>query len=420
MIPMAWVEALPEWADTLIFGMVLWKWVAALLLFTAAFGAVAAVFRWGRRRPWDSSLRSYLRYLGAPATILVLAPILQNLSTLQINMSGHAAEAPFYLIEVARGVAIIWLIWLTLTWIAEAIIASPRVSSKSLDAHLLRLAARSVGILAILVLLFRVAAEIGVPVYGLVAGAGVGGLAIALAAKSTLEDFLGALKLYADRPLRVGDLCRFDEESNPQWRPVGRVESIGLRSTKVRRFDRGLITIPNAEFAQRSIVNLSVCDRFLMTTTLNLRHETTRDQLRFALAELRALLHAHPKTIHTADDPVRVRFVGYGDYSLKVAVRVYIRTTEYNEFLAIQEDILLRVAEIIEQAGTSFAYPSSTLYHTRDRGLSAERQQTAEKQVREWAAAQDLPFPDFSEQHRKQITDTLDYPPEGSPDADRS
>ena len=142
---MAWVEALPEWADTLIFGMVLWKWVAALLLFAAAFGAVAAVFRWGRRRPWDSSLRSYLRYLGAPATILVLAPILQNLSTLQINMSGHAAEAPFYLIEVARGVAIIWLIWLTLTWIAEAIIASPRVSSKSLDTHLLRLARISHG-----------------------------------------------------------------------------------------------------------------------------------------------------------------------------------------------------------------------------------------------------------------------------------
>ncbi len=178
----------------------------------------------------------------------------------------------------------------------------------------------------------------------------MGGLAIALAAKSTLEDFLGALKLYADRPVRVGDLCRFDEESNPQWRPVGRVESIGLRSTKVRRFDRGLITIPNAEFAQRSIVNLSACDRFLMTTTLGLRYETTRDQLRFVLAELRALLHAHPKTLHTADDPVRVRFVGNGDYSLNIAARVYIGTIDYSEFLAIQEDILLRVAEIVEQA----------------------------------------------------------------------
>jgi MscS family membrane protein len=245
-------------------------------------------------------------------------------------------------------------------------------------------------------------------VYGLVAGAGVGGIAIALAAKPTLENFMGALNLFADRPVRVGDLCRFDEESNPEWQPVGKVESIGLRSTKIRRFDRGLITIPNAEFAQRNIVNLSACDRFLMTATLGLRYETTRDQLRFVLAELRELLHAHPKTIHSVDDPVRVRFVGYGDYSLNIAVRVYIRTTGFNEFLAVQEDILLRVSETVEKAGTGFAFPSSTMYHTRDGGLNAERQEAAQKKVREWASYHSLPFPDIAEAHRSQITDTLD------------
>ena len=110
-------------------------------------------------------------------------------------------------------------------------------------------------------------------------------------------------------------------------------------------------------------------------------------------------------------DPVRVRFVGYGDFSLNIAVRVYIRTTGYNEFLAVQEDILLRVSEIVEKAGTGFAFPSSTLYYTRDRGLNAEQQQAAEKQVREWASAHALPFPDIPEEHRKRITDTLDYPP---------
>ena len=161
------------------------------------------------------------------------------------------------------------------------------------------------------------------------------------------------------------------------------------------------------------------CDRFLLRTTLALRYETTRDQLRFVLAELRELLHAHPKTIHTADDPVRVRFVGYGDYALNIAVRVYVRTTGYNEFLAIQEDILLRFTEIVERAGTGFAFPSRTLYHARDGGLDAERQQAAEKQVREWASAQTLPFPDFAEAYRRKISDTLDYPPEGSPEADR-
>ena len=246
----------------------------------------------------------------------------------------------------------------------------------------------------------------------------VGGIAIALAAKNTLENFMGALNLFADRPVSVGDLCRYDEDSTPGWRPVGWVESIGLRSTKIRRFDRTLITIPNSEFAQRNIVNQSVCDRFLLTTTLGLRYETTDDQMRFLLAQLRELLQAHPKTIHTVQDPIRVRFVGFGDYSLNVAIRAYIATRHYNEFLAVQEDIKLRVMKIIKQAGTGFAFPSRTLYHTRDAGLEEERQQAAEQQVREWASAHQLPFPDFEEKYRKQIEDTLDYPPEGSPDAD--
>jgi MscS family membrane protein len=311
--------------------------------------------------------------------------------------------------------AFVWIVWLTANWIADAIIHSPKINPESLDAHLIRLAARFVGIIAALMLIFRVANQVGVPVYGLVAGAGVGGLAVALAAKSTLENFMGALNLFADRPVRIGDLCRYDDDSSGGWRSVGKVESIGLRSTKIRRHDRSLITIPNAEFSQKYIVNLSVCDRMLFHTTLGMRYETTDDQLRFLLAELRELLHGHPKTVHTAADPIRVRFVGFGDFSLNVDIRAYIRTSNYNEFLAVQEDILLRIMQIVKKAGTGFAFPSSTLYHAHDGGLDSERQQGAEKQVREWALAQKLPFPDFAEDYRLQITDTLDYPPEGSP-----
>jgi MscS family membrane protein len=271
----------------------------------------------------------------------------------------------------------------------------------------------------VVVLLFRVANEIGIPAYGLVAGAGVGGIAVALAAKSTLENFMGALNLFADRPVRVGDLCRFDEDQSGGWRPVGRVEAVGLRSVKIRKFDRSLITIPNADFAQRHIFNLSTCDRFLLTATIGVRYETTDDQLRYLRAVLRELLRAHPKSLHTAADPVRVRFVGFGDYALNVAIRVYIRTSDYNEFLAIQEDILLRIMKVVQDSGTGFAFPSSTLYLGRDGGLDQERQEAAEKKVREWASAQTLPFPDLDEEYRKKVTDTLDYPPEGSPTADR-
>jgi len=100
-----------------------------------------------------------------------------------------------------------------------------------------------------------------------------------------------------------------------------------------------------------------------------------------------------------------------------VEIFAYVNTADWNEFLAIQEDLNLRIMTIVEQAGTGFAFPSQTLFHARDGGFDDERQQAAEKQVREWAAAQTLPFPNFDEDYRKQIMDTLDYPPDGSPEA---
>ncbi len=417
MIPLAWTESLPAWANTPIAGQVAWKWLATLMSIGLAVLLGVFVFRWSMECSSDGPLRFYLCQICTPLLIICMGLLLKLFLRNQVNITGFGSASFNYFLEILYGMALVWMVWLTSNWVADAIILSPKINPKSLDAHLIRLAARSVGIIAALMLIFRVANQIGVPVYGLVAGAGVGGLAIALAAKSTLENFMGALNLFADHPVRIGDLCRYDDGSSAGWLSVGRVEAIGLRSTKIRRHDRCLITIPNAEFAQKYIVNLSVCDRMLLQTTLGMRYETTDDQLRYLLAELRELLHGHPKTIHTLSDPIRVRFIGFGDFSLNVEMRAYVKTSDRNEFLAVQEDILLRVMQVVKKAGTGFAFPSNTLYHAHDGGLDSEQQQQAEKQVREWALAHTLPFPDFAEEYRLQITDTLDYPPEGSPNA---
>jgi MscS family membrane protein len=171
MIPLAWVEALPDWANTAVLGQLLWKWLVLLLLFGVTVVMLLAVFRWSRRRPWDGTLRSYLRHLVTPLATLALATLMWYLATFQINVSGSAAEVPLYLARLASSLAVVWMIWLTAGRIAEAIIASPHIKSESLDAHLIRLAARIVGTLTILVLAFNLAEEMGIPVYGLVAGA---------------------------------------------------------------------------------------------------------------------------------------------------------------------------------------------------------------------------------------------------------
>jgi potassium efflux system protein len=218
-------------------------------------------------------------------------------------------------------------------------------------------------------------------------------------------NFFSGLVLLFERPMRVGDFCRFGDQ-------LGTVEAIGLRSTKVRGLDRTVINVPNADFSKKELINYAKRDRMLLKTIIGLRYETSDEQLRYVLAKIRELLLSHPKI---TEDPARVRFVGYGDFSLNIEIFAYAIAQDWGEFLGIQEDVFLRIMRIIEESGTGFAFPSQTTYLARDGGLDAERTASAEAEVEAWRSEQKLPFPDFSERQRRQFRDSLDYPPAGSP-----
>jgi hypothetical protein len=134
--------------------------------------------------------------------------------------------------------------------------------------------------------------------------------------------------------------------------------------------------------------------------------------MRWILARLRELLLAHPMV---TPEPARVRFVDFGAYSKDVEIFAYLRCQDQDTFLAIKEDILLRVEDIVLKGGSGFAFPSQTTYFSRDGGLEEKRKDTAEAQVRRWRAEGRLPFPDFEEHERDRLMDALDYPPRGSP-----
>lgn len=131
---------------------------------------------------------------------------------------------------------------------------------------------------------------------------------------------------------------------------------------------------------------------------------------------MRELLLGHPEV---TPDPARVRFVELGSYSLDLEIFCYLRCQDQNHFLAIKEDLLLRIAEIVTEAGTSFAFPSSVEYHARDTGLDVERGRKAETEVETWRASGKLPFPEFGAEERESLEDVLDYPPKGSSQGER-
>jgi small-conductance mechanosensitive channel len=212
--------------------------------------------------------------------------------------------------------------------------------------------------------------RLGVPVAGLVAGLGVGGLAIALAAQSSLENFLGGIILYTDQPVKVGDFCKFGSQR-------GTVEDVGLRSVKIRTLDRTIITVPNGDFAKMQLENLTDRDKVLLREELCLRYETTQEQLRQVLTELETMLREHPRM---ADEPLRVRFTGFGQHFLEVELFAYAMTNAWPEFLEIREDVLLKVMEIVEGAGTRLALPTEIHYvsgeHAAGKSSATDRHAT--------------------------------------------
>jgi MscS family membrane protein len=132
------------------------------------------------------------------------------------------------------------------------------------------------------------------------------------------------------------------------------VEEIGLRSTRIRTPERSLVTIPNADFAQRELENLAARDRIRLFAVIGLRYETTTAQLREVLEQLRTLVAAHPKV---SPDSVRIFFIGFGATSLDVEISAFVRTREPDEFNAVREEIFLRLIDTIEQCGTGLARP---------------------------------------------------------------
>jgi MscS family membrane protein len=201
-----------------------------------------------------------------------------------------------------------------------------------------------------LIFLFAILSVLSVWGYNtstILAGLGVGGLAVALAAQKTIENLFGGISVIGDRPVLVGDVCRFGDRT-------GTIIHIGLRSTRIRTPDRTIVSVPNSQFASMTLENISGRDKIWFHPTLNLRRDTTSDQLLKVLSSLNEILRGHPK-VETGALPVR--FVGVGSYSLDIEVVAYVTTADYDEFLALQQELLLKMLQGVEQAGTALAVP---------------------------------------------------------------
>ena len=216
---------------------------------------------------------------------------------------------------------------------------------------LLLLARRGADVIVVVAGLLVALRYFGVDPTAALAGLGIGGIAIALAAQKTLENVIGGLSIIFDQAVRVGDFLKIGET-------LGTVDFIGLRSTRIRTLDRTVVSMPNGQIAVMGIETLSTRDKFWFRHYVGLRYETTPAQIRAIVDAIQRELREH-QAVEAATN--RVRFLRLGASSLDVEVFAYIFARDWDRFLEIQEELLLRIMEIVAQAGTSIALPSQTL-----------------------------------------------------------
>jgi MscS family membrane protein len=221
-------------------------------------------------------------------------------------------------------------------------------------ASLLRLARRFADIIVIFVGVLVLFRRLSIDPTPALAGLGVGGIAVALAAQKTLENVIGGMSLIFDRAVTEGDFLKVGDT-------VGSVDHVGLRSTRIRTLDRTVVTVPNSQIANMSLETLSARDTFWFHPIVGLRYETTSEQLKAILSDLRALL---ADRTDIDQETLRVRFVRMNVYSLDVEIFAYLRARDWDHFLELQEPLLFAVMEIVRNAGTDIAFPSQTLYST--------------------------------------------------------
>jgi MscS family membrane protein len=201
------------------------------------------------------------------------------------------------------------------------------------------------GLLIILGSLFKI--NIGT----LVAGLGIGGLAIALAAKETLENLLGSFTIFLDRPFVVGDMVRVAGIT-------GVVENVGFRSTRLRTLEKSYVTLPNRKMIDSELDNLTLRTFRRANFTVGLTYSTSPGQMREVVKEIQETIDNHPNT----NQEGKVRFHDFGASSLEVMVLFFVDTMDWTTYLDVKQEILYKIMEIVKRHGADFAFPSTSVY----------------------------------------------------------
>jgi MscS family membrane protein len=254
--------------------------------------------------------------------------------------------------QIAIVVSITWILLRIIDFFGLIMMYRASLTESKTDDQLVPFIKEAIKVvIVILSAFFMLGAIFKLNIASLIAGLGIGGLAIALAAKESLENLLGSFTIFLDKPFIIGDLIRIGGIE-------GHVEKIGFRSTRIRTLEKSFVTVPNKKLVDSELDNLSLRIQRRAKFNIGLTYETKADQFKTIISEIQTFIENHA---HTLKDETRIRLFDFDASSVNIMVLYFVDTLEYDVYLDVRQEINFKIMEIVEKNGTTFAYPTTAV-----------------------------------------------------------
>ena len=357
----AWVDGLPEWFQDRYFGLAIWQWIGLILIMPLAIVVILLAWRQGRTRiGHDTDRRNLLRlWLGLvfPVIAILIPLAFKYVIWEYLTLRGTPLYVANFCADLVLLLGVTILIVRSSSRIAETLVALPGIAPRGLDANLIRIVCRVLGIAAAIIVFLEGGRYLGFPLTTLIASAGIGGLAIALSAQGLIKGMFGTVTILLDKPFRVGQRIIVKGHD-------GVVEEIGLRSTKIRALDDRLISIPNDHMAEAEIENIGEYTHLRRKTNIHIPLDTARAKVEEALTSIREVLDNHEGM--DPQRPPRVDFTDFNEDSFNIRILYWFTPADLRKFNEFNEKVNLEVMRVFEQRSIQFSLPFRHTYWKQD------------------------------------------------------
>ncbi|MEM1170520.1 MAG: mechanosensitive ion channel family protein [Cyanobacteria bacterium P01_H01_bin.35] len=341
LLPPKWYRWLPRGKKTILFyGQTLWQWFSLTIMTLIGFATIFGV-KFLLKRYIKIANPNKQAWLGLliPTLTLWMITFWEFMIDEHINITGTLLQNLLKLSTVVQGGVLAWFAFMVFNAIGSTIIFNMPEENKSLETVIVRNGVRLLGVLAGFIVFYTTSQEIGIAVKPIIASFGISSIAIGLGVKPYIENVVGGLSLFLNRPIKIGDFCELGGV-------IGTVEDIGLRSTLIRTPDRKLIYVPNTVVSTSQIVNHSQRDKYSFERTLSLSYDSIHEELGETMENLRNMLAQHPKL---SEESVSIGSLSHE--IIDVDIFAYILTRDLAESLLVQEEILLKINKILDLTG---------------------------------------------------------------------